>query len=411
MTPVLQVGIDPAKRTCVAQAVDQSGAACGRAMHFTADREGVKGLLRRVEKLAPEAAPHFFIEASGNLWYAPAGLLREHGCPVSLINPRYTAMQRKSSSYYAKSDARDAEAIARAPFNMGEKATHPADIPEGPRLNLRCLCRHRYTLQRDATAIKLRVIAWLDLTTPGLSQILGTDLSLACREFVAKYPVVARAVKLGKQRLHDFLQRRSEDEIDEGMVDELFELARNAYSPRDFDDQMMARQIQMELRRLEFIEQQIAELDEQIDKLMPQCDAEGLARSITGFGPVIAPIMVAEAGTDVSRFAKADRFASWAGVVARASGTAGKQKEGLPMTKAGRSIVKWALYTAAKVAAVHDPELSAFYQRLRQKNKHYNTAINAVANKLARRYWAVMREQRPYEKRHDNTTEKPQQTA
>lgn len=401
----LHVGIDPAQKSCVASIVDESGRTVGKALHFAPNRSGVAGLVRRVHERVPDAECHFFVEASGFSWYAPGALLRDEGELVSLINPSYTKAQRKLSSRYAKSDAKDADAIARAPLNMGEKAYHPADIPEGPRLNLRMLCRHRHTLQQDATAIKLRLLAWLGLTTPGVTAILGTDLSAMDREFIRRYPVVARIEKLGPARVRQFLERRSEGELDPALVDELFALAQEAYQPKDFDDKLMALQIGLELDRLALLEKQIATLDGEIEQLYAACDPEGLAKSLSGFGKVVAPILVAEAGTDVTRFATVDRFASWTGVVGRASGSAGKHREGLPMTKAGRSIVKWALHMAANAAIQCDPELRAFYDRLRAKDKHHNAALTAVAHKLASRYWAVMREQRPYVKRTPPATE------
>jgi len=396
---MLHVGIDPAKTKCVARVVDQSGQSRGQTIAFKPDRPGVEGLIARVQKIDPEAKSHFFIESSGINWYAPAALLQEQGHPVSFINPSCTKAQRNISSRYAKSDAKDAEAIARAPFNMGDRALHPADIPEGPRLNLRLLCRHRHMLQGDATAIKMRVIAWLGLSLPGLTQIIGTDLSALDRELIVRYPVAAKLLRSGKKRLRDLLERVDEDALDDADIEALFDMARKAYSPRDFDDKLMARQFKLEFQRLALIEKQIKELDKEIANLLPECDPEGFARTIPGFGAVVAPIMVAEAGTDVSRFASAPKFAGWTGVVGRAAGSNGKQKDGLPMTKAGRSIVKWALYMAANAAVMHDPETRAFYDRLRAKDKHHNAALGAVANKLARIYWAVMTEQRPFKQR------------
>lgn len=395
----LHVGIDPAPGKCVACLVDDTGRTVGPPLPFVPDRSGIAGLIRQVREKAPDAECHFFVESSGSFWYGPSAWLRAQGQVVSLINPGYTKTQRKASSRYAKSDAKDAEAIARAPLNMGEKAYHPADIPEGPRLNLRLLCRHRHTLQEDATAIKLRLLAWLGFSAPGLTQILGTDLSAMDREFIRRYPVVARVQQLGPARLQRFLERRSHGDLDPAVVDELFALTQEAYQPQDFDDKLFAVQIGLELDRLALLEKQIATLDEQIAQLYPVCDPEGLARSLPGFGKVVAPILVAEADTDVSRFATVDRFASWTGLVARASGSAGKQQEGLPMTKAGRSIVKWALHMAARVAIRTDPEMGALYDKLKAKGKHHNAALTAVAHKLARCYWAVMHEQRRYVKR------------
>jgi transposase len=399
MSSRLHVGIDPAKRECVAVVVDEMGTRLGRSIHFAPTSSGVQSLVQRVKQRAPEAERHFFVEASGYLWYAPVAQLHKYGERVSLLSTGCTSRQRAVLSNHAKSDALDAEAAARAPMSIGPKAYHPADIPEGPRLNLRMLCRHRYALVQEATAIKLRIIAWLGLTTPGLTDVLGTDLSAMDREFIRRYPVVARLSQLGRERVRQFLQRRSADELEPELVDELFELVEEAYSPQDLDDRLVAWQIGLELDRLMLLERQIKQLEGEADKLLAEYDPQGLARSIPGFGRVVAPILVAEADTDVSRFADAAHFASWTGLVGRARSSAGKQVEGMPITKAGRSIVKWALYMAASTAIQRDPELKAFYDRLRANGKHHIVAVTAVAHKLARIYWAVMTEQRRYQVR------------
>jgi transposase len=396
VTTLLQVGIDPGPKECVGRAVDQYGAVCGKPIHFRPNREGVERLVARIRALAPEAERRFYVEASGSHWYGLVGWLRTHNEAVSLISPSYTKAQRRVSSRYAKSDARDAEALARAAFQMGHRAQHPADLPEGPRLNLRLLCRHRYRLQSDCTAIKFRLLGWLGFTTPGLAEWLGGDFSAADRALIARYPVVAKVVRRGKAQVREFLERRAERAVDEATVEALFELARQAYSPRDLDDRLVAEQFRMELQRLALNEKLIRQLDERIARVLPLCDPHGWARSLPGVGPVVAPILVAEAGTDLSRFANPHRFAAWAGVVGRGHGTGGRQIDGLPITKAGRGIVKAALFLAANIARQHDPHLRAVYEQLRAKGRHHNQAVIAVARRLAELYWRIMTEQRPY---------------
>ena len=68
------------------------------------------------------------------------------------------------------------------------------------------LCRHRHRLQEDATTIKLRLLAWLGLTSPGLVGIVGSDLSAADRESIQRYPVVGRVLQVGRSRLEQFLE-------------------------------------------------------------------------------------------------------------------------------------------------------------------------------------------------------------
>jgi transposase len=396
VTTLLQVGIDPGSKECVGRAVDQYGVVQGKPIRFRPNREGVERLVARTSALAPEAERRFYVEASGSHWYGLVGWLQTRNETASLICPSYTKAQRRVSSRYAKSDVRDAEALARAAFQMGERAQHPADLPEGPRLNLRLLCRHRYRLQRDSTAIKLRLLGWLGFTTPGLAEWLGGDFSAADRALIGRYPVVARALRRGKARVREFLERHAQRPIDEATIDALFELARQAYSPRDLDDQLVAEQFRMELERLALNEKLIRQLDARIAQVLPLCDPHGWARSLPGVGVVVAPILVAEAGTDLSRFANPHRFAAWAGVVGRAHGTAGQQTEGLPITKAGRGIVKSALFMAANVARQRDPHLRAVYEQLRAKGRHHNQAVIAVARRLAELYWHIMTEQRPY---------------
>ena len=62
-----------------------------------------------------------------------------------------------------------------------------------------------------------------------------------------------------------------------------------------------------------------------------------------------------------------------------------------PISKAGNRAVRQYLYLAAETARQCDPELAAFYERLRSRGKHHNLAVTAVAAKLARRIYAVLK--------------------
>jgi len=396
---MLNVGIDPAKNSAVARLVDHTATSLDATIKFSSDRPGIDKLIRRVEKLDASGQCHFFVEASGRYWYSIAGLLQEAGQQVSLIAPSYTKAQRKASSPHAKSDAKDADALARAPFNMGDKARHPADVPDGDRLQLQLLTRERRGLEEDATRIKQAVVDLLHLTSPGLTDIIGKELQPAIREFIVKYPMVDRLPKLGEKRLAAFLEKRLGKRFDPAMVGKLLHLAKTAFCPPGLDPKDIGDQFKRDFDRLELLETQIKHLDREIGALEKKCDPEGLARSIPGFGKVVAPILLADAGTDLSRFPDSKRFCGWTGLVAKASGTNGKQVDGMSITKAGRAQVKWALYMAARVAVQHDPDCKEMYERLLDDGKHYNLAINAVAHKLARIYYAVMTEERPYQPR------------
>lgn len=69
------------------------------------------------------------------------------------------------------------------------------------------------------------------------------------------------------------------------------------------------------------------------------------------------------------------------------------------MSRRGSPYLRRAIWGAAFVASWSDPELSAYYKRLRQRGKHHYVAVGAVARKLCYIIFAVMNENRPFETR------------
>jgi transposase len=88
------------------------------------------------------------------------------------------------------------------------------------------------------------------------------------------------------------------------------------------------------LAHIDFLEESLAQLQVEIEQyLVPFDEAVVLIQSIVGIGETAAASIIAEIGTDMSRFASDKHIASWAGVVrciTRLSipGTARKNSEG-----------------------------------------------------------------------------------
>jgi transposase len=110
----------------------------------------------------------------------------------------------------------------------------------------------------------------------------------------------------------------------------------------------------------------------------------GLARrhaillSIPGVGPVTAATLLADLAELGSCSGKAASLLAGLAPIARDSG----QKTGERRIRAGRAGPRKALYMAALTAARHDPDLSAFYKRLRDAGKKPKVALVAVMRKL-----------------------------
>ena len=116
--------------------------------------------------------------------------------------------------------------------------------------------------------------------------------------------------------------------------------------------------------------------------------------SLCGFGPRTGARTLAEIG-DLHRFADGGRLASYAGLapVDWQSGRSAVARK----PRGGNHRLKNALFTAAFVAAQHDPDARAYYQRKRSEGKRHNAAVVCVARRRCNIILAMLKTQTPYQ--------------
>jgi transposase len=115
--------------------------------------------------------------------------------------------------------------------------------------------------------------------------------------------------------------------------------------------------------------------------------------SIPGVGRVLALTIMLETG-DIRRFPGVGNFASYCRCVGSERLSNGKRK-GRGNTKNGNKYLAWAFIEAANFAVRYAPEVKRFYQRKRARTNAM-VAIKAVAHKLARACYYVLRDQVPF---------------
>ena len=150
------------------------------------------------------------------------------------------------------------------------------------------------------------------------------------------------------------------------------------------------------LAHIDFLEQSIAQMQQEIDQpLKPYEEAMTLLQSIPGIQAIAAAALLAEIGTDMSRFPTAKHLASWAGVCPGNKQSGGKRLSGAttpgnPYVRAIPGEIAWA------VAHTKDNYLSAFYHRMvRRRGKH--KAIMALCHKILIVIYQVLHDNESYE--------------
>jgi transposase len=157
-----------------------------------------------------------------------------------------------------------------------------------------------------------------------------------------------------------------------------------------------ARLARSMLRRLDLVEQALAELDAlSVQACQPWAHQIELLQTIPGVGPKVAEVFIAETGGDMSRFPTAAHLAAWAGLAPAMNESAGKQS---PAGK--RHGNKWLtamlVEAAGSVGRMHGKNyLAAQHARLMRRRGMGRAQVAVAHSMLVAAYWMLKRDE-PY---------------
>lgn len=157
------------------------------------------------------------------------------------------------------------------------------------------------------------------------------------------------------------------------------------------------------IEEIRLLEQRIAQLERELTEVARHSPACGQLLSVPGIGLLTATAMVAATGGSVSHFQDARHFASWFGLTPREfSGNRqvlgriskkGDRYLRMLLTHGARSVLRMA--TVARQASRPLDGLRSWALEVQARTNH-NKAACALANKLARICFAVLRDAAPY---------------
>jgi transposase len=137
------------------------------------------------------------------------------------------------------------------------------------------------------------------------------------------------------------------------------------------------------------IEAQIDKLEHGVIATHTREPQQQVLRSVPGIGPILSLTIALETG-DITRFASVGDYASYCRLVKSERVSNGKKK-GQGNRKCGNRYLSWAWIEAANYALRFCPEARRWYDRKVSK-RHKIIALKAVAHKLARAGYHLMRE-------------------
>ena len=328
-TAIATLGIDLGKTSCALVGLDASGAVVfKRNMRRTSIPSFTANMPACVIAMEACCGAHYL----GRIILA-----QDHD--VRLMPPEYVRPYVKSH----KNDERDAEAIAEA-------ATRPTmrfvEVKAQEQLDVQSLHRVRERL------------------VTGRTKLINQMRALLLERGIT--------VPTGRQKLADRLP-----DILSGEANQLSGRIR-----------MLLGDMRADWRCLD---ERIADFDREFAKLARGHELTARLMEIPGIGPLTATALIAAVG-NAETMERGRNLSAWLGLVPRQATTGGKTKL-LGISKRGNKYLRKLLVHGARSAACRliktDTPLGAWLRGLVARH-HYNVAVVALANKMARIAWVVL---------------------
>lgn len=148
-------------------------------------------------------------------------------------------------------------------------------------------------------------------------------------------------------------------------------------------------------RHIEFLDKEIELLEQAVMEALPDRDDYLRLMTVPGIGPVLARAILLETGP-IDRFKEAGNYASYSRTV-KAEHTSNEKKKGAGNSKNGNKYLSWAYVEAANHASRCSPEIRAWFQRKLAKSGKRVIAIKALANKLSKACFFMLRDGKDFD--------------
>jgi len=359
-------GLDVHKKTVVACVITPE--VWGKARLVRTFGTMTKGLLELVAWLESQGVSQVAMESTGVYWKPVFNLLEAAGLNAILVNAREVKQVPGR-----KTDVKDAEWIAEL---LRHGLLRPSFVPPRDQRELRELVRYRRRQIQERAEEAERIQKVLEGANIKLSDV-ATDVLGASGRAMLRAMIEGESDPRVLAGLAKGQLRKKQAMLEEALRGSVGLNQRY----------LLARQ----LEHIEFLDRQIAELDARIEEQTRPFEVQAaLVDEIWGIGRRTAEDLLAELGTDMSRWPTAKHIASWAKVCPGNNESAGRQFSGA--TGQGNPWLRATLIEAAENVK-RNPEsyYSALYHRIaRRRGK--NKALVAVAHSLLIAIYYMLRD-------------------
>jgi transposase len=366
-------GLDVHKETVVAcvRATGPDGRVDQQVRTFAAT---TAGLLSLGDWLVERGATAAAMESTGVYWRPVWNLLEGRVPSLMLVNAREVRQLPGR-----KTDVNDSQWIAQL-LSCG--LLRPSFVPPLAQRELRDLTRTRTTLLQDKARVANRLQKILEDANVKLgnvaTDVLGVSGRAMIQALIEGKLSPAQMAELARKQL-----RRKIPELTEALAGRVSEHHRFM--------------LKLHMGQIQRYEAEVADLDRRIEAVMTPLDraAVTMLDEIPGLDVRAAQNVVAEIGSDMSRFPSAHHLASWAGLCPGNDKSAGKRRSG--RMNDGNRWLKGTLNQAAWAASRKRDSYFAAQHRRVAARRGVKRATMAVAHSILCVCWSMLKNGTAYQ--------------
>lgn len=313
--------------------------------------------------------------------------LRKKGVKLVQVNPMHTKrLKELQGNSPCKTDRKDPKIIADI-IQLGHALT--VVIPEGIIAELRRLTSARERSIQRRTALLNQLQALVSIIFPEFLQVMKDIGSKTSQHLLKHCPTPEDIIKKGIDPLAQILKTISRGNMGRDRAELLYKAAGDSVGVKEGQKSLLL-EIAECISALEATERFILMLEAEMEKYIREIPYSRLILSIKGIGIITVAGLIGEMG-DFGQFHTISEVMKHAGLDLYEI-SSGKHKGKKRISKRGRHLLRKILFFAAINTVRKGGVMHEYYQRCLQRGMLRMKALIAIARKLLRIIFAVVRD-------------------
>jgi transposase len=401
MTTTYTVAIDLSKYKHTATIAEATTGEVCQTINFAVNQAGFCAFEAALQSYSTD--PKAFIigcEATGHYGETLLRRLQRHGYTLVRMNPAQVAQFRRGLGRKAKTDALDAEAMAKQLAVTDWVADRP--ITETLR-QLRSLTRLRLDFVQEQSRWINRIRSVINQIYPEIEPLLKKLTSATSMAILSHYPSRQALAQAPLDELTALVEKVSRQNKGEEFAQQLQQTAQDSVG---LDDACLAVELSLMMSQFTMIAQNIRQIEREIRQVTTQLlqeysDTLGLETSLTlksfPYGNYLSiATLLSEIG-DVQRFGSLKQLLSYLGWCPNTQESGTGQVKHPRMSHRGNRFARRVLWLMAVGAVRWIPEYQLYFHQRVKAGKNKMKTLVAIGRKLLSVFYAVLRTGQAYD--------------